>query len=97
VLVQIFIALVPAWHYWTFLTDLASTSFGGFRKQPWLFVKLPTFGQSAEGKVSTISVIPRMSLFIFCVDRNSKETLREIVRMELLDCSVKNMFPQNIF
>lgn len=51
VLFQIFAALQPARHYWRYLNDLAlTTSFGGYNKQPWLYVELPVFGRGAEGK-----------------------------------------------
>lgn len=49
VVAQIFIAAQPARHYWRFLDDLASTSFGGYSKQPWLYIELPVFGVGAEG------------------------------------------------
>lgn len=44
--VQIFLALQPAWSYWKFVDDLASKPFGGYSKQPWLYVDLPVFGES---------------------------------------------------
>lgn len=53
VVVQLFIALQAARHYWEYLSDLASSSFWGFRKEPWLFVELPVFGRGAgEGLLS---------------------------------------------
>eukprot|EP00903_Cladosiphon_okamuranus_P019463 g17897.t1 len=53
VVAQIFIAAQPARHYWRFLDDLASTSFWGYSKEPWLFIELPVFGKGAEGSPST--------------------------------------------
>lgn len=45
IMVQVFLALQPAWYYWKFIEDLASTSFGGYSKQPWLYVDLPVLGE----------------------------------------------------
>lgn len=50
VLVQIFIAAQPALHYLRYLDDLASSPFGGWSKQPWLFVELPGFGKEGDGE-----------------------------------------------
>ncbi|CAM9561152.1 unnamed protein product [Ectocarpus sp. 13 AM-2016] len=51
VLVQIFVALQPARHYWQCINELALTgSFGGYNKQPWLYVDLPVFGRGEGGE-----------------------------------------------
>lgn len=60
VLFQISVALQPARHYWRYLDNLAlTTSFGGYNKQPWLYVELPVFGGGAEGKETDFQIPPR--------------------------------------
>ncbi|CAB1096155.1 unnamed protein product [Ectocarpus sp. CCAP 1310/34] len=57
VLVQIFVALQPARHYWRYINELALTgSFGGYNKQPWLYVDLPVFGRG-EGESSKMRAL----------------------------------------
>lgn len=50
IVVQIFVAMQPARHYWMYLDGLAATPFWGFNKTPWLYVELPTFRTGAEGE-----------------------------------------------
>ncbi|CAM9741072.1 unnamed protein product, partial [Ectocarpus fasciculatus] len=58
VLVQIFVALQPARHYWRYIDELALTgSFGGYNKQPWLYVELPSSKVQALGLLGALSPI----------------------------------------
>ncbi|CAM9533670.1 unnamed protein product, partial [Ectocarpus sp. 12 AP-2014] len=63
VLVQIFVALQPARHYWQYINELALTgSFGGYNKQPWLYVDLPVFGRG-DGGAEDSSKMRALGLF----------------------------------
>ncbi|CAN0057304.1 unnamed protein product [Ectocarpus sp. 6 AP-2014] len=55
VLLQIFVALQPARHYWRYIHGLSSTtSFGGYPKQPWIYVDLPVRALGLLGALSPI-------------------------------------------
>ncbi|CAN0071852.1 unnamed protein product, partial [Ectocarpus sp. 12 AP-2014] len=65
VVAQALASLQPAWHYWKFLDELALTPFGGFAKQPWLYVDLPVFAKGAEDTVRTPGLLVALAPIIW--------------------------------
>ncbi|CAM9321295.1 unnamed protein product, partial [Ectocarpus sp. 13 AM-2016] len=71
VLLQIFVALQPARHYWRYIHNLSSTtSFGGYPKQPYIYVDLPWLSSHhnnnrSSSKVRALGLLGALSPIIW--------------------------------